>query len=65
MPKVTEEEEDVDIGDISPHDIELVMGQAGCTRAEAVKALRENDKDIVNAIMQLTMVSSIYTQYSS
>ena len=35
-------------------DIELVMSQAGCTRAKAVKALKENDLDLVNAIMSLT-----------
>jgi NACalpha-BTF3-like transcription factor len=32
-----------------------VVGQAGCTRGQAVVALRNNDSDIVNAIMELTM----------
>jgi nascent polypeptide-associated complex subunit alpha len=32
-------------------DIEMVMQQASVSRAKAVKALRENDNDVVNAIM--------------
>jgi len=36
-------------------DIELVMQQANCGRAKAVRALKKNDFDIVNAIMELTM----------
>lgn len=32
-------------------DIELVMAQANVSRAKAVRALRENQSDIVNAIM--------------
>ena len=32
-------------------DIELVIQQAGCSRAKAVAALKENDGDLVNAIM--------------
>jgi nascent polypeptide-associated complex subunit alpha len=47
--------EDVDESDIDPKDIELVIAQASCTRAAAVAALKRNDKDIVNAIMELTM----------
>lgn len=31
------------------------MSQAGVSRAKAVKALKTNDGDIVNAIMELTM----------
>lgn len=48
-------EEPVDETGVEAKDIELVMGQAGCTRAQAVKALKANDNDIVNAIMELTM----------
>ena len=48
--------EDVDDGDVDESgleakDIELVATQAGVSRAKAVKSLRENDGDIVNAIM--------------
>ena len=32
-------------------DIELVMSQANVSRSKAVKALRNNSNDIVNAIM--------------
>ncbi|KAL7544820.1 hypothetical protein ACHAWF_008183 [Thalassiosira exigua] len=39
---------------VEAKDIELVMSQAGCSRAKAVKALKENDNDLVNAIMSLT-----------
>jgi len=31
------------------------MSQASCSRAKAVQALKTNDGDIVNAIMELTM----------
>ena len=36
---------------IEEKDIELVMTQANVSRAKAVKALKSNDNDIVNAIM--------------
>mmetsp|Transcript_15886 Transcript_15886/g.35781 ORF Transcript_15886/g.35781 Transcript_15886/m.35781 type:complete len:148 (+) Transcript_15886:503-946(+) len=49
-----EEEEALDESGVEPKDIELVMSQAGCSRAKAVKALRENDNDLVNSIMSLT-----------
>ncbi|KAI8807590.1 nascent polypeptide-associated complex subunit alpha, muscle-specific form-like protein [Cladochytrium replicatum] len=50
-----EEEEGVDDEGVEKKDIELVMQQAGVSRAKAVKALKANDGDIVNAIMELTM----------
>merc|ERR1712187_747889 len=40
---------------VEPKDVELVMSQAGVSRAKAVKALKTNDGYIVNAIMELTM----------
>jgi nascent polypeptide-associated complex subunit alpha len=49
------DEEPVDESGVDPKDIELVVSQAGCTRGAAVKALKNNDNDIVNAIMELTM----------
>lgn len=49
-----EEDEEVDETGVEAKDIELVMSQAGCTRAKAVKALKENDGDLVNSIMSLT-----------
>ena len=49
-----EEEETLDESGIEPKDIELVMSQAACSRAKAVKALKDNDGDLVNSIMSLT-----------
>ena len=49
-----EVEEAVDESGVESKDIDLVMTQAGCSRAKAVKALKENDGDLVNAIMSLT-----------
>ena len=49
-----EEEGEVDETGVEPKDIELVMTQAGVTRAKAVGALKAADGDIVSAIMELT-----------
>ncbi len=63
VPAAAVEEEDdeipaldeaVDEEGCEPKDIELVMAQAGCSRAKAVAALKENDFDLVNSIMSLT-----------
>jgi nascent polypeptide-associated complex subunit alpha len=48
-------DENVDETGVDAKDIELVISQANCSRAQAVKALKNNDNDIVNAIMELTM----------
>ncbi|KAF2859647.1 nascent polypeptide-associated complex, alpha subunit [Piedraia hortae CBS 480.64] len=57
--KATEDEDDdggdVDESGLEAKDIELVMAQASVSRAKAVKALRENDNDIVNSIMALSL----------
>uniref|UniRef100_A0ABK0M028 NAC alpha domain containing n=1 Tax=Rattus norvegicus TaxID=10116 RepID=A0ABK0M028_RAT len=50
-----EEEEEVEEAGLEPRDIELVMAQANVSRAKAVRALKDNHSDIVNAIMELTM----------
>ncbi|KAI1894137.1 hypothetical protein AGOR_G00112720 [Albula goreensis] len=50
-----EEEEEVDEAGLELRDIELVMAQANVSRGKAVRALRHNKNDIVNAIMELTM----------
>eukprot|EP00656_Telonema_subtile_P001522 TRINITY_DN1066_c0_g1_i2.p2 TRINITY_DN1066_c0_g1~~TRINITY_DN1066_c0_g1_i2.p2 ORF type:complete len:186 (+),score=77.04 TRINITY_DN1066_c0_g1_i2:185-742(+) len=60
--KVTEAVEEVDgdddgdedAGDLDENDIELVVKQAGVSRSKAIKALKLNDKDVVNAIMALS-----------
>lgn len=55
QPIPEDSDEEVDEGGIEPKDIELVMSQASVSRAKAVKALKNNQNDIVNAIMELTM----------
>ncbi|MCJ1476162.1 GAL4 enhancer protein [Lambiella insularis] len=56
-----EEEEDEDDGEevddsgLEAKDIELVMAQASVSKKKAVKALKDNDNDIVNSIMALSM----------
>ncbi|KAL7512168.1 hypothetical protein ACHAXN_009131 [Cyclotella atomus] len=47
-------EEEVNEEGLEAKDIELVMAQASVEKSVAVKALRENDGDLVNAIMSLT-----------
>jgi len=49
------DDEDVDATGIEEKEIELVEQQANVSRKKAIKALRKNDNDIVNAIMELTM----------
>merc|ERR1719333_833676 len=46
-----ENDEEVDESGVEPKDVDLVMSQAGVSRAKAIKALKTNDGDIVNAIM--------------
>ena len=41
----------MDDGGLEQRDIELVMAQANVSRAKAVRALKHNNNDIVNAIM--------------
>lgn len=59
VAKNAEEEEDdgeeVDETGLEAKDIELVMAQANVSRKKAVKALKENDNDIVNSIMALSI----------
>jgi len=56
-----EEEEEEDDGEeedaegIEDKDVELVMTQANVSRKKAIKALKENDNDIVNSIMALSV----------
>jgi nascent polypeptide-associated complex subunit alpha len=58
VAKISEESEDdeeVDETGVESKDIELVMSQANVTRSRAIRALKNNNNDIVNAIMELTM----------
>ena len=56
-PAAAEEDadEEVDATGLKEDDIELVMAQANCSRPKAIKALKNNEEDVVNAIMELTM----------
>ncbi|XP_070535622.1 nascent polypeptide-associated complex subunit alpha-like isoform X2 [Ptychodera flava] len=54
VPEESDEEE-VDDSGLEAKDIELVMSQANVSRSKAIKALKNNSSDIVNAIMELTM----------
>jgi nascent polypeptide-associated complex subunit alpha len=48
-----ESHEDLDESGLDAADIDMVISQAGVSRAKAVKALRDNEGDMVNAIMSL------------
>ncbi|OAA61610.1 NAC domain-containing protein [Niveomyces insectorum RCEF 264] len=50
-----DDDEEVDATGIEDKDIELVQMQAGVSRKKAIKALKENDNDIVNSIMSLSV----------
>merc|ERR1711988_195023 len=45
---------DEDAAGLDENDIELVVKRAGVTKAKAIKALKANDNDVVNAIMALS-----------
>lgn len=47
--------EEVDAEGLEEKDIELVITQANVSRKKAIKALKENDNDIVNSIMALSI----------
>lgn len=49
-----EDEGEVDETGIEAKDIELVISQTSVSRAKAVRALKNNNNDIVNAILELT-----------
>ena len=46
-----DDDEEVDADGVEDKDIDLVMTQANVSRSKAVKALKNNANDIVNAIM--------------
>ena len=53
-PSASADEDDLDETGLEAKDIELVMGQADVSRAKAIAALKKNQGDIVNSIMELT-----------
>jgi len=50
---IEEDSTAIDESSLEAKDIELVMQQTNCSRARAVKTLKNNKNDIVNAIMAL------------
>lgn len=52
--KVETSSEEVDETGLTPDNIKMVMEYTSCSRAEAVRVLRETGDDSVNAIMKLT-----------
>ncbi|KAI8632975.1 nascent polypeptide-associated complex, alpha subunit [Xylariaceae sp. FL1651] len=50
-----DDDEEVDADGLEDKDIELVMTQANVSRKKAIKALKENENDIVNSIMALSV----------
>merc|ERR1719386_76399 len=54
VEEITDDAADVDEEGIEPKDIDLVMNQVSCSRAKAVAALKANNNDIVEAIMQFS-----------
>ncbi|XP_023228447.1 nascent polypeptide-associated complex subunit alpha-like isoform X2 [Centruroides sculpturatus] len=59
----SEEEEEVDETGVESKDIELVMSQANVSRAKAVRALKNNNNDIVNAIMVSYLLPNLYLYF--
>lgn len=53
------DEEEADSTGVEEKEIELVMQQAGVSRNKAIKALKKNDNDIVNAIMVRNFISKL------
>jgi len=53
VPELEAPEDDgpVDETGVDPKDIELVMAQVNCSRAKAVRVLKESGGDLINAIM--------------
>lgn len=53
LPELEAPDDDVDIDEtgIDPTDIERVMQQVSCSRAKAVRALKESGGDLINASM--------------
>ena len=52
--KTEETGEEVSEEGLNPDNIKMVMEYTKCSKAEAIKALRETGDDSVNAIMKLT-----------
>ncbi|KAI5966196.1 EGD2 [Candida pseudojiufengensis] len=49
-----EDDEEIDESEFDPKDIALIVEQTHVSRAKAVKALKNHDGDMVNALMELS-----------
>lgn len=58
--EAVEEEGPVDETGVDPKDIELVIQQVGCSRAKAVKVLKESGGDLINASAYAALLCSYY-----
>ena len=52
-----EEDDPVDETGVDPKDIELVMAQVNCSRAKAVRVLKEHSGDLINASVSIPFAS--------
>ena len=50
-----EDDEPIDESGVDPKDIELVMAQVNCSRAKAVRVLKENSGDLINASVSISI----------
>jgi NACalpha-BTF3-like transcription factor len=50
-----EDDDPVDETGVDPKDIELVMAQVNCSRAKAVRVLKENSGDLINASVSISI----------
>lgn len=67
IPELEAVEEDtlVDETGVEAKDIEIVMTQVGCSRAKAVRALRQHEGDLINASACISFVlfpHALYTE---
>jgi|SRR5712671_386053 len=55
VPELEAPEDDgpVDETGVDPKDIELVMAQVNCSRAKAVRSLKEHNNDLINASVSI------------
>ena len=50
-----EDDDPVDETGVDPKDIELVMAQVNCSRAKAVRVLKESGGDLINASVSISI----------
>lgn len=58
-----EDDEEVDATGVEEKDIDIVVSQSNCSRKRAIKALKNNNNDIINAIMVNNLYISFIYKY--